>query len=118
MKSITIIFVFCLFISVRLFAEEVPSERLDQFAREMRQIRAAAIGYPVNQNTDLKEFYEWYLDSRLYEVSMNNVGDPQQTAIITLNTHEYENEVIRFFAPLYGFSEKEAWGFSSPRKRR
>ncbi|MDD2709849.1 MAG: aminotransferase class V-fold PLP-dependent enzyme [Verrucomicrobiae bacterium] len=92
-------------------AEEKPADRLDRFAREMRQLRTGAIGYPVNQNTDLAEFYEWYVDSKLYEVSMNNVGDPQQPAIMTLNTHEFENEVIRFFAPLYGFSEKEAWGF-------
>jgi histidine decarboxylase len=76
----------------------------------MHELRRNAAGYPVNQNTDLKEFYEWYLSSKLYEVAMNNVGDPRKADIIAMNTHEFENEVIDFFAPLYGFSKDEAWG--------
>lgn len=111
MKFITCAFIFGLFCSGRLLADEVPTKRLDEFARQMHEIRAEAIGYPVNQNTDLKEFYEWYYNSKMYEVSLNNVGDPRQPAIITLNTHEFENEVINFFAPLYGFAPEEAWGF-------
>ncbi len=91
--------------------EELPLTRLNNFAKQMRQDRALMVGYPVNQNTDLQEFYQWYLDSKLYEVSMNNVGDPQQASIYPLNTHEFENEVVNFFAPLYGFSKEEAWGF-------
>jgi histidine decarboxylase len=76
----------------------------------MHKLQQRMVGYPVNQNTDLKEFYEWYLHSKLYEVSMNNVGDPQKADIIAMNTHEFENEVINFFAPLYGFSKREVWG--------
>lgn len=41
---------------------------------------------------------------------MNNVGDPRKPAIFAMNTHEFENELIDFFAPLYGFSQDEAWG--------
>ena len=104
-------FIFGFFCSTRLFAGEVPLKRLDNFAKQMHQIRAEAIGYPINQDTHLKEFYEWYFNSKLYEVSLNNVGDPRQPAEIPLNTHEFENEVIDFFAPLYGFSKDEAWGF-------
>lgn len=92
-------------------AEELPLTRLNNFAQKMRQERALMVGYPVNQNTDLQEFYQWYLDSKLYEVSMNNVGDPQGANIYPLNTHEFENEVVNFFAPLYGFSKEEVWGF-------
>jgi hypothetical protein len=32
--------------------------------------------HPINEDTQLKHFYEWYLVSGLYEDSMNNVGDP------------------------------------------
>lgn len=88
---------------------EVPAKRLNEFAKRAHEMRQTAVGYPVNQNTDLKEFYEWYLSSKLYEVSLNNVGDPQQPALL-INTHEFEREVIDFFAPLYGFSKEEAWG--------
>lgn len=111
MKLVTFAFIFGLFYAARLFGDEVPLKRLDNFARRMHKMRAEAIGYPINQDTHLKEFYEWYCGAKLYEVSLNNVGDPQQPAIIGLNTHEFENEVIDFFAPLYGFSPEEAWGF-------
>lgn len=87
-----------------------PLERLNKFSERMHELSIRSAGYPLNQNTDLREFYEWYLGSKLYEVSMNNVGDPQKPPIIVMNTHEFENEVIDFFAPLYGFSKDEAWG--------
>lgn len=110
LKAVFIAFVFSMVSFIRLYAAEVPMERLNNFAKRMHEVRRQAVGYPVNQNTDLKEFYEWYLNSGLYEVSMNNVGDPYQSAIYYMNTHEFEREVIDFFAPLYGFPKDEAWG--------
>jgi len=105
-----LVFAFSLFCSAQAFCDEVPLGRLNDFANRMHKVRQEAAGYPVNQNTDLKEFYEWYLGSELYDVSMNNVGDPRKPAIFAMNTHEFENELIDFFAPLYGFSKEEAWG--------
>ena len=102
--------IFCLFYPVQILADEVPLERLNNFAKRINQLSEKAAGYPVNQNTDLKEFYEWYLKSGLYEVAMNNVGDPQKASIYSMNTHEFEKEVVDFFAPLYGFSKEDAWG--------
>jgi len=58
-------------------AEETPLDRLNTFAEQIEKIRPKEMGYPINQNTHLKEFYEWYYNSRLYNVSLNNVGDPQ-----------------------------------------
>jgi len=92
-------------------ADEIPMARLNNFAKQALEKRSLAIGYPCNQDTDLKEFYQWYLDSGLYKAVMNNVGDPQQKSNYPMNTHEFENEVIDFFAPLYGFAPNEAWGF-------
>ncbi|MFA7254744.1 MAG: aminotransferase class V-fold PLP-dependent enzyme [Candidatus Omnitrophota bacterium] len=91
-------------------AEDATLERLNQFSERMHKARLEAVGYPVNQNTDLKEFYDWYLGAKLYEVSMNNVGDPRKPEIISMNTDEFENEVVDFFAPLYGFSADDTWG--------
>ncbi len=102
---------FSLIYSPVIFADEIPLKRLDDFAKQMRAGRAVFMGYPVNQDTDLREFYQWYLDSKLYEVAMNNVGDPQKEGLYSLNTHQFENEVVDFFVPLYGFSKEEAWGF-------
>lgn len=97
--------------SLPVSADEVPMDRLDNFAKQMLEKRAISVGYPCNQNTDLREFYQWYLGSHLYEAAMNNVGDPEKPSSYPLNTREFENEVVDFFAPLYGFSQDEAWGF-------
>ncbi len=86
------------------------SKRLDNFAAEQVANHKLSVGYPINQNTDMREFYEWYLKSRLYEVSLNNVGNPQKDSPIRANTHEFENEVIAFFAPAFGFNANESWG--------
>lgn len=106
-----LVFGLTLFCAVGVFAaEDAATERLNAFSERMHKARLAAVGYPVNQNTDLKEFYDWYLGSKLYEVSMNNVGDPRKPGIISMNTAEFENEVVDFFAPLYGFSKDDTWG--------
>ena len=70
------------------------------------------LGYPVNDDIELKEFYEWYLSNDIDRVMMNNAGDPND---ITANhgALEVENEVLRFFAPYYGFEPDEAWGLIS-----
>ena len=70
-----IFFAFILLYPPTLFADEISTKRLNDFAEQMLQKRAVTVGYPGNQNTDLKEFYEWYINSKLYEVTMNNVGD-------------------------------------------
>lgn len=104
------LFIFSLSYSAKIFSGEISFTRLNDFAQRMHMLQKKLVGYPVNQNTELKEFYEWYLSSELYKVAMNNVGDPQKADIIAMNTHEFENEVINFFAPLYGFSKDEVWG--------
>jgi len=85
--------------------------RLDQFARRVLDKKARVAGYPVNQDTDLDGFYAWYTKNRLYRGAMNNVGNPRKASLYSLNTHEFENEVIDYFAALYGFREGAYWGF-------
>jgi len=100
-----------LFASVgSLGAGEIPMDRLNRYAADMVARSRLAVGYPINQNIDLKEFYEWYLASGLHNVSLNNVGNPQKESTLHTNSHDFENEVIEFFAPLYGFDPREAWG--------
>jgi histidine decarboxylase len=92
------------------FAADVDMNRLNAFAKKMVDSKNQAIGYPINQNVDLQEFYRWFADSGLANVAMNNVGNPRKPAIIHLNTHQFENEVIDFFAPLFGFTKDDTWG--------
>lgn len=85
--------------------------RLDAFAARVSEKSQRAVGYPVNQETDLADFYAWYNRHRLYEVVMNNVGNPRKASPYSLNTHEFENEVVDYFADLYGFRPGDYWGF-------
>lgn len=90
-----------------------PQERirLDHFASRMLDKKARVAGYPVNQETDLDGFYAWYTQHRLYRSVMNNVGNPRKASLYSLNTHEFENEVVDYFAALYGFRTGAYWGF-------
>jgi len=85
-------------------------DRLNAFAAHMLEERPHFIGYPINQDTELQGFYKWYQESGLYEAAMNNVGDPYKSSGLLLNTHEFETEVIEYFAPRFGF-DKNHWGF-------
>ena len=72
------------------------------------------MGYPINQNTSLDEFYKWYVEKKLYCVSMNNVGDPcrrERDSNYSMNTHEFEREAVDYFAKLYAFKNDDYWGF-------
>jgi histidine decarboxylase len=84
--------------------------RLNAFAEKMVKEKKTAVGFPCNQNVKLADFYHWYAVSGLADMAMNNLGDPQKPSLYALNTHEFENEVIDFFSPLYGFSPGDAWG--------
>ena len=53
---------------------ESQRERLDQFAQKFLEKRKFAVGYPVNQETLLGDFYAWYMKHELYRVAMNNVS--------------------------------------------
>ena len=59
----------------------------------------------------MDEFYAWYMKHELYRVAMNNVGDPYKQSPYSLNSHEFEQEVVNYFARLYGFKEGDYWGF-------
>ena len=84
--------------------------RLNDFAQQVNQVKNRAIGYPVNQDLGLRDFYCWYHQSGLTEISLNNAGNPRQFSYTPLNSHEFENEVIDFLAPFYGFEPETHWG--------
>lgn len=88
--------------------------KLNQFAEKVLEKKNSSIGYPINQNTSLDDFYDWYIRKKLYCVSMNNVGDPckkEKDSNYSLNTHEFEHEVVAYFATQYRFEKDDHWGF-------
>lgn len=85
--------------------------RVDAFAGMALEKSRRIGGYPVNQDTALEGFYNWYTKHRLYRASLNNVGNPWSTSPYSLNTHAFETEVVSYFAKLYGFPDDKFWGF-------
>lgn len=92
-----------------VFAEGVSNERLNRFAENIIQAKNRDLGYPVNQNVQLNDFYRWYLETGLSNSLMNNAGNPINSHG-GINSHAFEKEVIEFFAPLYGFDKNDFWG--------
>jgi len=60
--------------------------RLNAFAEDAIKRKQHAVGYPVNQDFNMKDFYAWYVDSGLCNVSMNNVGNPRKEGSINEQT--------------------------------
>jgi len=90
-------------------AVTIPMARMNAFAKDAIKRKHFAVGFPINQDINTKDFYKWYVDTGLCNVSMNNVGNPQKPSHL-INSHVFEKEVIDYFAPHYGFKAGEYWG--------
>ncbi len=85
---------------------------LDEWAERVVQIKREVMGYPTNMNIELEGFYRWYQANELEKVMLNNVGDPFSTGDgFCTNACKFEREVIEWFAPMYGWSKENVWGF-------
>lgn len=80
-------------------------QRLDDFLQMLKVEADHYLGYPCTREFDYKSLYP-FLD-----FPMNNVGDPFIESRYHLNSHEYEREVINFFAELTHAKKDEIWGY-------
>jgi len=99
--------------SLALSAQVVVSsgfEQLDRWASECLAERSMTLGYPGNNDIRLEEFYRWYTGNNLESMIINNAGDPFEEGDHTLSSLDFEREVIRYFAPKYGFDGNDLWG--------
>ncbi len=85
-------------------------DRLNDYAASAVDGKLYDLGYPVNQNIKLAEFYKWFIDSGVCSVMSNNAGDPFNNNEPYANTLDFEREVIEFFGPHYGFDPDDLWG--------
>lgn len=61
-------------------------------------------GYPTNTNFNYEDLYKFF------QFNVNNVGDPYDDNLYSCNTHEFETEVIDWFAKLLR-SNGNHWGY-------
>jgi len=79
--------------------------QLDQFLEQLRRTAGLEVGFPVAFDLDfsaLKPFLG---------ISLNNAGDPFMPMTYQLNSHEFEREVLAFFAELTRAPAGEWWGY-------
>ncbi len=88
-------------------------ELLNGVVARAQKIHNNQIGYPMNEDVRLDGFYEWYLNNGIQHAALNNVGDPNEESSMNHGALEIEREVIRFFAPFYGFDVEDVWGLVS-----
>ncbi len=84
-------------------------QKLNEAAKDIYAHRFNQLGYPFNQETDLSEFYQWLVDTKLADLTLINVGDPYKTDWDMLNTDYFEQKAIDFIAESFGFDENH-WG--------
>ncbi|MDO4537994.1 MAG: aminotransferase class V-fold PLP-dependent enzyme [Coriobacteriales bacterium] len=90
--------------------DATSDELLNDVAARGQDLHDYQLGYPVNEDLQLQEFYDWYRASGLDKVMLNNAGDPNDSSSTDHGALAVEGEVIKFFAPLYGFSANNVWG--------
>lgn len=85
-------------------------QKLDEWTQIWKEGQQTYFGYPANQESALQDFYEWYVDTGMDRVNLNNAGDPMTDEPWNMSTQAFEKEVIEFFTPLYGFDKDDVWG--------
>lgn len=71
----------------------------------MKKLKEKTLGYPENQNLYYKELYKL----GLFEMCVDNVGDPFVESNYKINSGEFEKEIISFFAEMYNL--ENYWGY-------
>ena len=92
------------------FSQSSGLQKLDEWTQVWRTGQQTYFGYPVNQQSPLREFYEWYLSTGMDVINLNNAGDPMTDEPWKMSSQAFEREVIEYFAPLYGFEKDKVWG--------
>jgi len=97
-------------VSLNMMAQKSGFEKLDKWLDIWKETQQTYFGYPVNEQSALHDFYEWYVASGMDVVNINNAGDPMVDNPANWSSQAFEREVIEFFAPLYGFKKDNVWG--------
>ncbi len=79
--------------------------RLDRLFEQLNERREHFIGYPCTADLDFRELY------RFLDFPINNVGDPFKDGTYGLHTHEFEREVIEWFANVCHAPQDSYWGY-------
>ena len=88
-----------------MFLPRTDQMQLDQYLERLRKAAELEIGYPVAFDFDYRAL------TPFLSFSLNNAGDPFMPMTYLLNSHEFEQEVVAFFAQLARAPEGQWWGY-------
>lgn len=91
-------------------AQETGFSKLNKWVEKWKAGQQTYFGYPANQQSEMHDFYEWYIDTGMEVVNLNNAGDPMTDTPWAMSSQAFEREVIEYFAPYYGFDLDDVWG--------
>ena len=86
-------------------------EMLTSCAQAIVHNRRYQMGYPFDQASNLGGFYQWLLDTGLYNTTLISVGSPWKEAWDMLHVDEFERDAVSFMADAFGFPADSFWGF-------
>jgi histidine decarboxylase len=88
-----------------MYLPRTDQMQLDQFLERLEQVAAREIGYPVAFDFDYSAL------TPFLSFSLNNAGDPFMPMTYLLNSHDFEREVVSYFAGLARAPEDQWWGY-------
>jgi histidine decarboxylase len=88
-----------------MYLPRTDQMQLDRFLEYLEDVANREIGYPVAFDFDYSAL------TPFLEFSLNNAGDPFMPMTYLLNSHDFEREVVSFFAGLARAPEDQWWGY-------
>lgn len=92
---------------------QIALEQLNDFEEHIQSKGDCFIGYPCNRAFDLKTFFDWWTQSHLSKIPLNDVGNPDDNSSYGLNARVFERELLMRFATLYKLPLEKAWGYTT-----
>ncbi len=89
----------------KLSLSTADAQRLDEYYRELEKEACRFVGYPANGRFDYSDLH------RFLRFPLNNVGDPFVESTYRVNSCEFEQEVLHYFARLYHAPKSQYWGY-------
>lgn len=93
-----------------MLAQTSGFPKLDEWVETWKAGQQTYFGYPANQQSEMRDFYKWYLGAGMEVINLNNAGDPMTDQPWNMSSQAFEREVIEYFAPYYGFKLDDVWG--------
>ncbi len=80
-------------------------KKIKEIHNRINQLSKNFLGYPLAKDFDYRSF------APFLNLCVNNVGDPESSSTLGIDTKDIEQEVISFFTELLSTNIQECWGY-------